>query len=249
VTFAERLERLLDGRRRTPWGLALGLNKGTLDRMRKGHIPNLEILVPVCRAENARLMWLLEGTGSPYSVSRSSADTATRELLEQQYADGDWRADLAAGAERAAVVLSQPSRYRIKTGRSIEFLRVEVIAGPVGPRTVEFLRSLIARGRDVRLHRVSDRWLGELFAGELGSYALFRRADAPLSEGRRLTPQALDELLPPEIWNVREPELSPSEREFLALYREIQDQDDRQYALETVRAFAHKSRRGPPRAQ
>lgn len=165
--FLARLEFVLDGRKRTPWGAALGLNKGTMGRIGKGHIPGPDLLIPIGRAERVSLSWLIDGAGAPFLITREETDSAMATLLDALF-DESWRITLCTDGARVVVVLTQPGQIEVN-GEMRDYIITEVLVGPCGRKV---LLTLDRHASECRLLHLPAAELSRLSAGLMGNRAL-----------------------------------------------------------------------------
>lgn len=193
AAFIDRIQIILDGRDKYPWGQQIGLGNGVIDNMtRNGVIPGSDSLAIIGRAENARVDWLLDARGSPYYVTLADSDDAALAVLEDLATPETWDATIVSDGVRMAVVLDQPGSYDVKDGknedgtlrvRTVAYRIVEVIAGAVGPKTIEQVRKRRELGKGISALYVAlvDRaGMERIRCGDVGSYRLFQAPDALL---------------------------------------------------------------------
>lgn len=220
-TFISRLLFILGERDRYPWGDALGLTRGTINRISSGHVPGPEILGAISRSENVSLSWLLEGVGVPYRVARCQSDTEACALLTQHLNDEPgWAIHLIACEPAFAVVLTNPCQI-VSGNKTVDYFCVEIISG-AGPDTVRV--ALEARtSNPVRRLRMSSKDLQRLSTGWMGNLELlgWRNTPGVLAQAKPVVDS------PPDLalLHVADPRpaygIPVDERELLDLYREL----------------------------
>lgn len=220
-TFISRLLFILGERDRYPWGEALGLTRGTINRISSGHVPGPEILGSVTRSENVSLSWLLEGIGVPYLVSRCQSDAEACALLTQHLNDEPgWAIYLIACEPDFVIVLTNPCQI-VSGSKTVDYSCVEIISG-AGPETVR--AALDARkSNPVRRLSISSKDLQRLSAGWMGNLELFGWRDTPgiLAQAKPIVDYPPD-LAPGRVAEPRAVDGIPDdERELLDLYREL----------------------------
>lgn len=144
----KRLEKLLNGRRKYPWGQSITLSRGAIDKLFNGDILHHQMMGAITRAENVSLSWLTEGRGSPYMVNRVSTDKEAadniRDILEDE--PGTWTIYDVRNKEdyrQSIVVLTQPGEYSYEHRRkqsNLTYKIVEIISGPLGKRVYELTK-------------------------------------------------------------------------------------------------------------
>ena len=163
-TFLYRISWILGGRDKHPWGRSIGLKNSRIDSMFRGHVPQVDALERIRRAERVNLDWLISGEGAPYVIPNMRDDDASSEALKDYLQDGnDYVLYILAGRADAAVVLTLPVAIDYEDGTEASFVDVVVIQ-PAGPRTLEVAakwrdRRVVPVGSDV-LMRLRSGWLG-----------------------------------------------------------------------------------------
>lgn len=191
-SIVDRLQFLMDGRDKYPWGLSIGLGKGVIDGMtRTGSIPGGDTLSAIGRCENARIDWILDGRGAPYSVACVTSDEAAAELLGELLAEGGWQITIVTDSRRAALVLDQPGSFDVKDGkaedgtqqfRTIDYSIVEVLVGYFGRLTMDLVRPYLY----VSLAYASEDAMAQLERGRIGTWRLLQHPDALLKDAQRI---------------------------------------------------------------
>ncbi|NDP60087.1 MAG: hypothetical protein GZ090_12115 [Oxalobacteraceae bacterium] len=159
---------------------------------RTGSIPGGDTLSAIRRCENARIDWILDGRGAPYSVSCVTSDDDAADLLQDLMAE-DWDVTIVTDGRRIALVLDQVGIFEVKDGkteageqrfRSINYLIVEVMVGNIGRRSMELLRPR-PKGA-ASLARITDDALTQLERGRIGTWRLLQAPDAMLKEVQQI---------------------------------------------------------------
>ena len=184
-SFAARLEQLLEGRKPYPWGQALGISRGSINRMLQGEPPGPELLIPIQRAENVSLSWLLDGQGAPYMVTRCHDDGECAMLLAQ-WLEEDWACWWLDSGITRALVLRLPAMMTVK-GMPVAYHALEVLSGPLGTLCQKLLQ-----GRETRRLHLASNVLEALDAGQIGAWQMF--GDDGLLHAPPITDDA--------VWNV-----------------------------------------------
>lgn len=162
--FLDRINFILNGRKITPWAKSLGLSNGDVTRIKAGRVPGPEKLVPICRAENVSLSWLLEGVGEPYMVHHTYSDEETADLVNEHLIDEQWNVQLLRHDSWPAVVLTQPATMLVGKNE-VAYTAIEIIAGPVGEETFELLQ----KAKHSLQTSLDDLTMRKIYAGKLGS--------------------------------------------------------------------------------
>lgn len=172
ITFSQRLKLLLGPRKMTPWATELRIPSGTMTRMFQGDgiPPTYETLVRIMRTENTSLSWLLGGDCAPFLVSHTIDDAGSAELLQAHVSDSDtWEVVVLGGGDLGAILLHEEGAIEHPNG-TIHYTAIELIAGPIGPRTAAVLHQISPRGLATR--NVGRPTMRAIYAGKLGTYRL-----------------------------------------------------------------------------
>jgi len=198
ASIVERLLFVMDGRDKYPWGHSIGLGKGVIDGMtRTGSIPGGDTLVAIRKCENARIDWILDGTGEPYITSKVLNDVDALELLEELMLE-TWSIYLLSDQRRKAIVLTRPGSFSVKDGKDgngeqqfrwVQYTIVEVIVGAIGTKTMDFLRRK-AKTRQVYFVQLSEQQMTSIERGLIGTYQLSK------NEGILSAPDAISDKHP-----------------------------------------------------
>lgn len=196
ATIIDRITALMDGRDKYPWGQSIGLGKGVIDGMtRTGSIPGGDTLSAIRRCENARIDWILDGRGAPYSVSCATSDEVAEELL-QDLLEESWNIYIVTDSQRIALVLAQMGSFDVKDGktdvgeqrfRTINHPIIEVIVGHIGRLTMDLVRSRIEHW--VSLELTTADVMTQIERGRLGTWRLVLAPDAIVHGTERIDPK------------------------------------------------------------
>lgn len=192
-TIPERITYLLDGRKAYPWALSIGISKGSMESVMKlGGMLGGEALSAIGRCENARVDWLLDGRGAPYSVACTTSDDDAAELL-QDLLEEHWNITIVTDGQRIALVLDQPGSFDVKGGkddngvqqfRTIAYPIIEVMVGHIGRHTMELVRSRTGKGVSLMLTTASV--MTQIERGRMGTWRLLQAPDAALLNAEQI---------------------------------------------------------------
>ena len=184
-TIPDRIKHLLDGRKVHPWAAAIGVSKGSIESVMKlGGMLGGDALSAIRRCENARIDWILDGRGAPYSVSCVTSDETAEDLL-QDLLEENWNIAIVTDSQRIALVLAQPGSFDVKDGkddagvqqyRSIDYTVIEIITGIIGRRTMDLVRSRTEHC--VTLELASAEVMTQIERGRMGTWRLLLAPDA-----------------------------------------------------------------------
>jgi len=209
--FLSRINKVLAGRRKHPWGKAIGLKNAIITTIFDGKVPTAPTLEKIHRAENVRLDWLVLGEGSPYFVNDSLSDAELAHTLARVDTRLATVYAITDGA-RVVVAVSAAAVEHYDDNTSGRFTSLDVFA-PVGAEAFAVLReSRLA----TRWRQASAEILAGIATGELGPPELLTHDGAPglletLPDGRGLL-ATLERLLVLEQYN-------DQERALLSRYR------------------------------
>ncbi|WP_025918482.1 hypothetical protein [Herminiimonas sp. CN] len=192
-SIPERITYLLDGRKAYPWALSIGISKGSMESVMKlGGMLGGDALSAIGRCENARIDWILDGRGAPYSVACATSDDGAAELL-QDLLEEHWNITIVADGQHIALVLDQPGSFDVKDGkddngvqqyRTIEYPIIEVIVGHIGRHTMELVRSRIGQGVSLKL--VTADVMTQIERGRMGTWRLLQAPEAVLLDAEQI---------------------------------------------------------------
>ncbi|MFT3964109.1 hypothetical protein [Propionivibrio sp.] len=176
---------LLEDRKPNVWVVETGLDRSVIRNAKeKGAIPGWETLFAIRRAEGVRVEWLTEGQGEPFEVWRFVDEDECAETLDTHLHDEPWTVTIATDGQRHAAVLSQPMESEVhgRAGRvtTYRYLATEILLG-VRKKSLD---AIMARGRDIRLAKVSAERIDAIYGGQAGTYRLLRARDAWLGDAK-----------------------------------------------------------------
>lgn len=177
MQIADRLAVVLNGRKKYPWGERIGLGRNAIQALSSGRMPTAEKLLPIVRADNVSLSWLLDGRGDPFLVSHDESAEQLAHHLRDLLDEEDWTVHLVTSPTRAVFVLTQPGQYQVGQ-RWIDYTIVEIVAGPLGPAVVEALAEALPG--DQILHVQTDtETVDRLAGGWMGNRELLGDEEQP----------------------------------------------------------------------
>lgn len=237
--FLTRLQHVAGDRSLSPWLRAYGMAKGTIWKvMNHAHIPKPDVLLPLIRAENVSLHWLLDDIGPPYRVHVVADDGEGVDYLAAVMEEDGWHGVVYTDGDRRVLVLTRKGQQIIRD-QWRDYTILEVIAGGIGERTLQ----LAEHGcTTLRYCRVDTESLIALARGETAGTYLLTQAPAPPFE-------RLEELGRPPA-NVAEAPagydtgtLTRWEHQVLQAARAV-PADQRERALAVLRAFVEDQAAG-----
>jgi len=166
--FLERINFILGGRKKHPWGHALGIRSTRVTRMFLGQVPTADALEIIHRAEGVSIDWLLTGDAAPFCVQHLTDQNGVA-LLRQQ--NGAERYHLLTTPELTripALVLTRPEQRSIARNAVTRYTATILVA-EIGPAMLQEL----ATDR-LYLTTIDEPTLERLKAGKLGPYELRR---------------------------------------------------------------------------
>ena len=167
--FSERMEYLLGNRKKHPWGKSLGLSHGLVARLFDGELPASEKLIPICKAENVSLTWLIEGSGETYMVHHSFTDEETAETLSNYIDDEKWEVLVLKNHIYPAIILTLPTTMLVGK-KHIDYTAIEIIAGPINTETLHILKSTHCSVSEIS---PDDFTMRRLYAGKMSNQEIF----------------------------------------------------------------------------
>jgi|GEM_PF-5729367 len=177
MTFFNRIEKILDGRKITPWSRNLGLGNNFAARAREGKVPGGDGLAIISKVERVSISWLLTGQGSPYLVSHFDHDAQVMEYIEELCAEGGWQALVIVDPNRPedyplAVVIMTLKVEQQRGDNLIKYLHHEVISGPVGNYTFSSLKHRLGK-RNYRIEEdLNSSSINDFSNGLAGNHLL-----------------------------------------------------------------------------
>lgn len=191
MEYLERLDFLLNDRKKYSWGDQIGLNRGVIASMfDRGVVPKRETLLAIRRAENASPDWIASGDGRPYIVHRTISDEECAEEIRPYLEDEAWSVVLVTDHAALHVVLHQPAQHQMhpKEGDPfwVDYTLMEVFC-PAGRLTLDVVREL-ARG-PISLINLHAGLMRRIATGEVGTYRLLLAQDAWLNNAATIDKQ------------------------------------------------------------
>lgn len=177
--FLCRINEILGGRSKHPWGDALGLKNTRIQSIFQGQIPTSDALEIIHRAEKVRIDWLLTGDGPPFLVYSWLSDEQVSAILGMERPVDEKPVELyllTDGSGLATVVTTQPVTRDYEWGAVSRFIEVTVYPY-VGRQTIDTLISYggvrVVSLDEKTLKEVSEGWKGpvHLLDGILKHYS------------------------------------------------------------------------------
>jgi len=168
----DRFKSVLSDRKPTPWGVGIGLSRGTISRILDGHTPGADSLTLITSNENINLTWLLKGDGNPFIVERNTTEKAAYEfLLEKLKENTDWMFYILTNGIETHVVLKRMNTYYIKD-KCYEYPQIVNFMAYIMDAVLEHIAQYIEQQR-VYLLVTNRQVLTENYQGKLGTFKLF----------------------------------------------------------------------------
>ncbi|EGR1122867.1 transcriptional regulator [Vibrio cholerae] len=191
MNFDERLSFLIQDRKKTPWGKALGFTSPSITAMFSGHIPGPEFLHAIRRAENVNLNWLLTGEGKPFIVHHFRKADELVETIDAMLTDEDWTVYVCSLEKQTALVLTQMGQYEFK-GKWIDYTLCEVLVGQGSEELAQTLCNHLHQRNIYVLTGLAESALSQIAGGQLGTYSLLIHQDSHLKHfSVKATPEML----------------------------------------------------------
>lgn len=207
--FLERINFILCGRKKHPWGHALGIRSTRITQMFLGRVPTADALEIIHRAEGVSIDWLLTGDAAPFCVRHLTDQDGVALLRKQNGAEQYYLLTTPALTRIPALVLTRPERRSIARNTLTRYTATTLVA-EVGPAMMQEM----AMDR-LYLTATGEPELERLQAGKLGPYEL-RQSFLPHS--RRAETADLHRIT--ELLDRRGPaQLSHQESALLCAYR------------------------------
>lgn len=181
MEFEERLNFLLQDRKRTPWGKTLGFTSTSISSMFNGHVPGPEFLQAIRRAENVNLNWLLTGDGSVYISEYYQSGLSLSKHVSDMLEEEPWKVYVCSHRDVACMVLTQPGQYEFK-GKWIDYTIVNVLSGPCDESLGEVLRNHHKGHGKVLVIDKIDPLVPHIASGDFGTYDLLEKQEPILNE-------------------------------------------------------------------
>ncbi|WP_133512666.1 hypothetical protein [Candidatus Thiosymbion oneisti] len=164
--FLERINFILGGRKKHPWGQALGIRGTRITQMFLGQVPTADALEIIHRAEGVSIDWLLTGDAVPFCV-RHLTDQDGVTLLRKQNGDEQYHLLTTSELTRIpALVLTRSERRPIARNAVTQYIATILVA--------EVGHAMMQEMAMDRLHltAIGEPELERLQAGKLGPYEL-----------------------------------------------------------------------------
>ena len=233
-SFRDRIREVLGERRPHPWGRQVAQSSGGLYRMlNKGEAPGWRGLLVIAKVENVALTWLLDGSGQAYTTLPAHTDREASAHLDRLLREAyDWCLTVASGLPISVIVLDAPRELEIDQDTRLPYRRIHVIAGRLGPLTMQHAAAAATR-HQVRTIDLSEDELAEIAEGRAGTLRLFGDEDHPglLAGAEPLNTDAVAELSKGFESEV------PSEAKLRRIYRGMAE-GDRSKLLRVAEALA-----------
>lgn len=184
--FLWRINKILGGRSKHPWGDALGLKNTRIQSIFQGQVPTADALEIIHRAEKVRIDWLLTGDGPPFLVSNWLSDEQVSAILGMARQVDEQPVNLyllTDGSGLATVVTTEPVARDYEWGAVSRFIEVTVYPY-VGRQTIDALMSnggvRVVSLDEKTFKEVSEGWKGpvHLLDGILDHYTNAEGASA-----------------------------------------------------------------------
>jgi len=162
-TFLGRINFILGGRKKHPWGTPLGFKNTRITEIFKGRIPGADGLEIIHRAEGVCSDWLVAGTGAPYCVQHWADERAASWVAQEAAAGMRFWLAVTAGLDLPPVLVgSKAERREIALDMESEYQSVVMVAG-VGAQALAQAGAqhpglVVLSAEDYR--RLADGWLG-----------------------------------------------------------------------------------------
>jgi hypothetical protein len=167
-----RLDLVLRGRSMRRWAASVRLTAGTAQRLVDGHFPDPERLLPAVRIERLSLNWLLDGTGTPFSVHAPATDKGAARLLETILTDEPGaKALLLHSLTGFTVVIHRPAEAAPLNGEPYSYVATDVIGG--GALRAETAKLLVHLARGIREYDIDEPDRTRLASGYMSNTELF----------------------------------------------------------------------------
>ncbi len=232
LSFRERLQYIAADRKMTPWLRGYGLGGGTVDDvLNNDHIPKVDLLVPLARAENASLEWLLRGRGAPFLVTRACNEAEAQQYLTSLGDESGWRGVCYTDGHAHVLVLTQPAEQSVKQ-KMKPYTALEVVSGAISRLALAQFDEVAPNARTVN---IDSAGLHRLATGQTaGTWWLTRAPDLPFQVIEANTQ-------PPGVAEAGADYhgLTAEEVSLLRTWRDIPDAD-RQQAMAVLAAFRRK---------
>lgn len=177
--FPARLEFLLAGRKKHPWGQALAISQGVITTMFDGTAPHPDVLSVISRVENVSLSWLLDARGAPFVVVTPADSDEAAGYLDTKIKSEAWSCCIFTDDNEYVVVMARPDTITARSGQVINFISTEIIGGACcNEDVITFLFGVDGLVTLSQL-KMSTPDLHRLKSGWMGNYELVGWRDHP----------------------------------------------------------------------
>ncbi len=168
-----RLDFILAGRKKHPWGKTLGFTSGMVNRVFSEEALSWEALRVIMYAENVRPGWLAEGKNcSPFSTHTiSEYEDYPVSLSEYIDDDHNWNVVIATDLTHITLILHQQAEYEHRD-KSFPYNSVVILNGPTSSALLPSLTKLNAEKR-LNILKLNRDKLRELGTGWVSNLELF----------------------------------------------------------------------------
>lgn len=199
--FLGRLKIVLADRQKHPWGQSFGSNRGTIDRMFRGHVPTEDTLNALSLKENTHITWLLTGRGSPYATTAFAHDHETVAWLNAQLPKAAKRGHVFIATAGIVVAMIFPQHVMLRHIHA-DFERMDLVTGFIGKESAEWLN---AHSSEFDWYYIPNELYQRMIAGQIGSYTLLgdnRRSKGLVEKLQHLSSKHLFEFMQKALHNV-----------------------------------------------
>lgn len=176
--FIDRLDFILRGRKKHPWGQSLGISQGVITTMFAGTVPHADVLSAMACIDNVSISWLLEARGAPFIVDNFACPDAVLAAISPAMERHHWSVAILSDGTREVVVLARPASLKTKQGQCIDYSLSKIIASGVNADVVAYLRHH-KKVDNIALLNLSIDELSRLKLGYMGNYELLGWRDQP----------------------------------------------------------------------
>ena len=160
---------MLAGRKPHPWGQSAGVDRGVIDRIKKGTIPKGDVLARIAQVENVRLEWLLTGHGQSYSTAVFIDDEDAAEYIDDMQAQYSLSFHILQGKTKTVIVATMPAELD-----GTPYTVIEILVG-IGPKAIQ----QATRSTEQTTQTISDTDMQRLIKGEVGTFQLLGDEKTP----------------------------------------------------------------------
>lgn len=241
-TFLSRINYILDGRKPNPWGMEIGLSRGTISRLIQGYTPGADSLSIIASNENVNLTWLLQGKGSPFIVERCVTETNAYDfLLAKLKENSDWDFYVMTNGIETHLVLSRMNTYSVRD-KIYQYRQVDVFMTYIMDSVLDHIAKYIKQKRVFLLITNRDI-LKQNYNGELGTFALFgdEKHQGLLSDAVLVTDAKQIKIRPVETPKYNTDLMERATRYVDANYPDLAREDRQQYIAQLYLAAKDKT--------